>query len=81
MIYTDHKPLTYTLSSTLGKYSPRESRQLDFISQFTSAIEHIQEQDDIVANILSRTWRPHLDKTVFNFKTIAKEQKLDKTID
>ena len=38
MIYTDHKPLTFALSSKIDKHSPRTFRHLDDISQFTSDI-------------------------------------------
>ncbi|CAI2724603.1 unnamed protein product [Schistosoma spindalis] len=53
-IFTDHKPLTFTLSSSSDKYSPRESRQLDYISQFTSDIRHISGANNVVADALSR---------------------------
>ena len=53
-IFTDHKPLTYSLNSTSDKYSPRESRQLDYVSQFTSDIRHISGVNNIVADALSR---------------------------
>ncbi|RUT72671.1 hypothetical protein DLK05_17150, partial [Ancylomarina longa] len=51
---TDHKPLTFSLSSPSDKYSPRESRQLDYISQFTSDIQHISGANNVVADALSR---------------------------
>jgi hypothetical protein len=53
-VYTDHKPLTYALRSSSDKYSPREIRHLDFISQFTSDIRHISGSDNAVADALSR---------------------------
>lgn len=54
VVYTDHKPLTYALNSAPDKYSPRESRQLDFISQFTSDIRYIEGEANVVADALSR---------------------------
>ena len=39
---TDHKPLVYSLSSSLNRHSPRHIRHLDYISQFSSDIRHIQ---------------------------------------
>ena len=39
-ILTDHKPLTFALSNKPERYSPRQSRHLDFISQFTCDIRH-----------------------------------------
>ena len=37
-LFTDHKPLTYALNSKPDRHAPREIRQLDFISQFTTDI-------------------------------------------
>ena len=53
-VLTDHKPLTFALSSTSDKYSPRQVRHLDFISQFTSDIRHVKGADNPVADALSR---------------------------
>jgi len=53
-ILTDHKPLTFTFHQKRDKCSPRQFNQLDFISQFTTDIRHISEQDNIVADTLSR---------------------------
>ncbi|CAH8865307.1 unnamed protein product, partial [Trichobilharzia szidati] len=53
-IFTDHKPLTYSLNSTSDKYSPRESRQLDYVSQFSSDIRHVSGVNNTVADALSR---------------------------
>ena len=53
-VLTDHKPLTYALSSSATNHSPREARHLDFISQFTSDIRHVNGRDNPVADALSR---------------------------
>ena len=53
-VLTDHKPLTYALSGRPDRYSPRQSRHLDFISQFTSDIRHVRGTDNTVADTLSR---------------------------
>ncbi|GFW60479.1 transposon Tf2-8 polyprotein [Trichonephila clavipes] len=39
-VFTDHKPLTYAFRQKSDKCSPRQIRQLDFISQFTTNIVH-----------------------------------------
>ena len=57
-IYTDHKPLTYALRSKPDRHSPREIRHLDYISQFTTDIQHIKGIDNTVADTLSRM---HID--------------------
>ena len=52
-VLTDHKPLTHALSSSSSRYSPWETRHLDFISQFTSDIRHVHGKDNPVADALS----------------------------
>ena len=53
-VLTNRKPLTYALSSSASNHSPREGRHLDFISQFTSGIRHVNGRDSPVADALSR---------------------------
>lgn len=52
-VFTDHKPLTNALASSTER-SPRQANHLEFISQFTSDIQHIKGSDNIVADTLSR---------------------------
>lgn len=49
IIKTDHKPF----QQKADKASPRQTRQLDFIGQFSTKITHIAETDNIVADALS----------------------------
>jgi len=53
-VLTDHKPLTHSLSSKPDRHSPRQVRQLDFISQFTNDIRHVTGKGNPVADALSR---------------------------
>ena len=53
LLLTDHKPLTYALASKPERHSPRSSRHLDFISQFTTDIRHVCGSDNTVADTLS----------------------------
>ena len=54
-IFTDHKPRTFTLSSANSdKWTPRQTRHLSFISEFTSDIRHVDGKDNVVADALSR---------------------------
>ena len=53
-VYTDHKPLCFSLSTASHRHSPRELRQLSFISEFTSDIRHVSGVDNVVADTLSR---------------------------
>lgn len=54
-IFTDHKPLIFAFNQKSSKASPRVTRQLNFISQFTTDIRHIKGKENIIADLLSRT--------------------------
>lgn len=54
VLYTDHKPLTFAFCQKNDKCSPRQVRHLDFISQFTTNIQHIPGSENIAADIMSR---------------------------
>lgn len=54
-IFTDHKPLIYAFSKlNSNKETPRRTRQLLFISEFTTDIRHVSGADNKVADALSR---------------------------
>nr|VZI44160.1 unnamed protein product [Spirometra erinaceieuropaei] len=53
-VLTDHKPLTFALRSLSDKYNPREIAHLDYISQFTTDIRHIDGTKNEVADMLFR---------------------------
>ena len=79
-IYTDHQPLIYALNSNSDKYTPRQLRHLDFISQFTSDITHVSGTDNCVADALSRIEANSLHQStpvVIDFKAIAEAQQTD----
>ena len=78
-VVTDHKPLIYSLATNSDRYSPRQIRQLDFISQFTTDIRHINGQDNPVADALSRidiSAIQQLPPTI-DFSAIAQAQQED----
>ena len=52
--YTDHKLLTFAISGSGDSWSPRQSRQLSFITEFTTNIQHIIGKQNVVAHTLSR---------------------------
>ena len=52
-VFTDHKPLTTALASQVER-SPRQTRHLSFIAEFTSDIRHIKGTENVVADALSR---------------------------
>ena len=79
-VLTDHKPLTYVLITRSDRYSPRQARHPDNISQFTSNIRHVHGLDNVVAdallgivtNVLLSGQPPTVD-----FAAIAKSQTTD----
>ena len=54
--YTDHKPLIFAFSQQSEKASPRQARQLSYISQFTTDIRHVSGPENVVADTLSRIY-------------------------
>ena len=53
-VLCDHKPLSYAHAFHSNKYTPRQTRHLDFIAQFTTDIRHISRKANSVADALSR---------------------------
>ena len=52
-VYTDHRPLCGAITSAAER-SPRQTRHLSFISEFTTDIRHLSGADNVVADALSR---------------------------
>jgi hypothetical protein len=57
-IFTDHKPLTYAVGRTSDPWTARQCRQLSYIAEFTSDIQHVAGVDNPVADALSRPPEP-----------------------
>ena len=53
-VATDHRPLTSALTSPPERYSPREVRHLQFVSEFTTDIRYVPGLSNPVADALSR---------------------------
>lgn len=53
VIYTDHKPLTFAMAAQTD-YSPRQTRHLAFISEFSTDLRHVSGKDNGPADALSR---------------------------
>ena len=52
-IYTDHKPLCGAITSAVER-SPRQTRHLSYVSEFTTDIRHVAGCANVVADTLSR---------------------------
>lgn len=46
-VITDHKPLIFAFSQKLDRASPRQCRQLTYISEFTTDIRHVSSDKNI----------------------------------
>jgi RNase H-like domain found in reverse transcriptase/Reverse transcriptase (RNA-dependent DNA polymerase)/Integrase zinc binding domain/Integrase core domain len=57
-LYTDHKPLTFALRRVADPWTARQQRQLAFLAEYTSDIQHIAGGDNVVADLLSRPGDP-----------------------
>ncbi|GFX12472.1 retrovirus-related Pol polyprotein from transposon opus [Trichonephila clavipes] len=78
-VFTDHKPLTYAFRQKSNKCSPRQIRQLDFISQFTTNIVHIPGSDNIAADVLSRVSAITFPSQI-DYDCIAETQQTDQEL-
>lgn len=75
-IFTDHKPLTFAFKKLNANSSPRQQRQLEYISQFTTDIRFVKGQDNTVADAMSRIATISLP-TPFNYEEMARVQEND----
>lgn len=78
-ISTDHKPLTTVLFSKSEK-SPRQQRQLNYISQFTSDIRYLKGNLNTVADTLSRPNIDAIEPKSVDMKILIQTQKNDEEL-
>ncbi|CAH8550920.1 unnamed protein product [Dicrocoelium dendriticum] len=76
-ILTDHKPLVFAFRGSSDRFSPRETRHLDYISQFSTDIRHIDATDNVVADAMSRIGIQELSRPTFDLEEIAAHQEGD----
>ena len=79
-VVTDHKPLTFAFNARTDRYTPRQCRHLDYISQFTTDLRHVRGVDNSVADALSRIEANALlqdTPPVVDFLVMAKAQRTD----
>lgn len=80
-VFTDHKPLTYAFSKhSSDKETPRRTRQLLYISEFTSNIQYVTGNDNAVADALSRTVESIVCPTNIDFDEVAQAQETDQQL-
>lgn len=78
-IYTDHKPIVGAINSKCER-SPRQSRHLDFIAQFSTDIRHVKGIENVVADALSRLEDASVDAIETNVRSLAAAQNQDEEL-
>ena len=79
--YTDHKPLTLALAKVADPWSPRQQRQLAYISEFTTDVRHIAGKDNCVADALSRIEINNVTTQLgVDYMAMASDQKKDEDV-
>lgn len=78
-IVTDHKPLIFAFSQKNDKTNLRQQRQISFISQYTTQIEHISGEGNVVADTLSRV-ESVIAPVQFNLEDLSLAQKEDEEL-
>ena len=77
-VVTDHKPLTFVMSSQPNHHTPQQIRHLDLISQFTTDIRYIAGENNSMADTLSRLNAIHCNNCPpVSFQEMAEEQHHD----
>ena len=77
-VNTDHKPLTFVMSTVTERRSLRQTRQLAFIAEFTTDIRYVKGETNFVAYALSRPTVSFIDNTsTINYKDLGTDQALD----
>jgi cleavage and polyadenylation specificity factor subunit 1 len=74
-ILTDHRPLTFLFSKNSDSASPRQIRQMNYIAQFSTDIQHVSGTDNAVADALSRI--DEIKFTPLDIKALADAQSND----
>ncbi|CAB0032547.1 unnamed protein product [Trichogramma brassicae] len=74
-IMTDHRPLSFALEQKSDRFSPRQSRQLDFISRFDAKIVYTPGDENPVADALSRIDAITMPTTLNSAQISAEQQK------
>ena len=74
--FTDHKPLTTAIHSQADR-SPRQTRQLSFIAEFTSDIRHISGKCNVVADTLSRIETVGVPPVDYTALALSQQQSLE----
>ena len=72
-IFTDHKPLTFAFASAAER-SPRQTRHMSFISEFSTDVRHVSGKDNVVADALSRPDISAIYLPTIDYRQLAADQ-------
>ena len=77
-VNTDHKPLTFVMSSVTERAFLRQTRHLAFIAEFTTDIRYVKGETNFVADALSRPSVSAIhDGPVIDYKELSLDQAND----
>ena len=77
-VNTDHKPLTFVMSSVTERPSLRQTRYLAFIAEFTTDIRYIKGETNFVADALSQPSVSVIDNgPAINYEDLSIDQVQD----
>ena len=78
-LLSDHKSFVHAFYSRSDPIIPRRSRQMSYISEFTNDVRHIQGEQNLVADALSRIEinNLYIFQKGLDFKEIAEVQEND----
>ena len=76
VVFTDQKPIISSFTKSSG-HSPRQTRQLSFLSEFIDDIQHLSGCDNVVADTLSRPSVGSVSVDIFDLPAIAAAQDAD----
>ena len=72
-LFTDHKPLVGAMTNSVDR-SPRQTRHLSFISEFTTDLQHRAGLENQVADALSRPTVSAVLSPDINYEDLARDQ-------
>lgn len=78
-LHTDHKPLKGAFASTAER-SPRQTRHLSFISEFTTNVVYVPGEENVVADALSRAVLVVSTTPNIDYRQLASDQATSKEI-
>ena len=81
-IYTDHKPIIDALLSEADRDNAGQARQLAYVSEYTTQIQHLSGTSNIVADALSRNEINSIfqQSSYIDWATLAKAQLADQEL-